>query len=171
MTPPFPSPPITAFCFCISSVTLTSPIFDKKSWQPNLLTTSLSADVVDRFATTDPGVLPRTPRVVSSSVYSSPIATPASETTARRSASMSWAKPTSARCALTAAQRSARFSARGSAGRGNDPLGITLIVKTSAPSAASNFGPAIEPAPLQASSTTRNFFLAVGKRPNSSMIV
>ena len=162
---------MTALCFCISSVTLTSPIFDRKSGQPNRLTDSCSADVVDRFATTGPGFLPRTLRIASRRVYSSPIATPFSETIARRSASMSWAKPTSASCALTAAHRSPRFSASGSAGRGNNPFGFTLIVKTSAPNASSSFGPTNEPAPLQASRTTRSFCLRIANGPNASTIV
>ena len=73
MTPPLPSPPITAPTRRIASVTLASPTGDRVTAQPKLAATASIACVVARLVTTGPGVFASTCCTASSSVSSSPI--------------------------------------------------------------------------------------------------
>ena len=58
MTPPLPSPPITARCWRIPSATLASPTRVRKTGHPWCAAIASTASVVARFVTTGPFVAP-----------------------------------------------------------------------------------------------------------------
>ena len=116
---------------------------------------------VERLAAAEPVCLLNISLAASARVYSSPMYVPASSTIARRSASGSCAKPMSACAFFTASQSDTRFSAVGSGGCANKPVGSVLTGVILQPRAVSSFTPGRPPAPLTLSRTTLNCFLAI----------
>ncbi len=94
-------------------------------------------------------------------MYSSPIASPFSETIANLSASASCAKPTCAFSFLTTSHSCFKFSGIGSGLRGKIFVTSVFIGITSQPSSFKSLTVIIEPAPLQESITTLNFLFFI----------
>ena len=122
ITPPLPSPPISAFSRISAAATCASPTGVRTTRAPCRAATSSIILLVERFATTTLSRAPvnfcRSSRcpAVSARVYSSPGYWPFSSTSANRSASGSCANPTSAPLCLTASHSEPRCSRTGSGG-------------------------------------------------------
>ena len=125
ITPPLPSPPRMAFDCSMTSTTLASPTAERTTLAPENPSAIRSImRLVDKLATNTPG-----PRCISTqvaakaNVHSSWMGTPRSSTNTNRSASGSWANPTTASELRTRSHKSPRWAGMGSAGRANTPCG------------------------------------------------
>ena len=123
MTPPVPSPPITALTSCIFSTTHPTPTFVLCNVTPCFATISSSIRLVDTVTTMSPFVLLKIKSATRASVHSPLSGTPRSVTTTTLSASPSWAKPISEPVSRTFLHSSSNASGVGSAGRLKLPSG------------------------------------------------
>ena len=162
MTPPLPSPPMTAPTSFIFSTTFTSPTAAAKYCCPCFCVTSLKARVEERLLTVGPGVCFKMKSATETKVYSSPNNSPSSLTKTRRSTSGSTTTPKSQPCSRTKRQMSVKFWAKGSGVCANLPVGSQFSSSTSfTPSARSIFGMAMPPVELTASTATLKLAFAI----------
>mmetsp|Transcript_44502 Transcript_44502/g.112132 ORF Transcript_44502/g.112132 Transcript_44502/m.112132 type:complete len:200 (+) Transcript_44502:428-1027(+) len=158
ITPPLPSPPITAPRSTITLATWISPTGVLITSQPYLAPSSSMTRDVLRFLQMGPR-LPQRPTTSSTaiaSVYSSPSGSPLSSISTQRSTSGSTAIPRSAFSRFTSAHRSPRLPGTGSGVWANRPLSSKFRPITVQPNRSKSCFMIRPPAPFTVSKHTRN---------------
>ena len=156
ITPPLPSPPITAPTSRIRATTFASPTADRTHSHPSSRAASSTIRDVDMLIATGPRCSRSRYFTARASVASSLTHVPVSSIRASRSESGSSTNPTAEPVCLTHGATSARCAGIGSGSWRNLPVGSHSCSTTSHPRSRNSFAPSGPPAPALASRNTRN---------------